>query len=135
RAGQGRGGRLTKDEGRAVLMLFLLCIPLTLYWACYEQQGNTIALFAADNTDRTVDLLFWRGEMPATWIQSFNPFMIFAFTPFVLALWARQARSGTEPSSVNKMMQGCLYMAARNLIMVVAALLWGDTGKASATSV
>jgi len=122
---------LTADQRRAVLILFLLTIPIALYWACYEQQGNTIALWAADNTDRTIDLYFWRGEMPATWIQSFNPLMIFAFTPFVLALWARQARSGTEPSSVNKMMQGCLYMAAANLIMVVAALLSGDTGKAS----
>ena len=122
---------LTKDEWRAVFMLFLLCIPLTLYWACYEQQGNTIALFAADNTDRTVDLLFWRGEMPATWIQSFNPFMIFAFTPFVISLWARQARSGSEPTSANKMMQGCIYMAAANLIMVGGVLLAGETGKSS----
>ena len=122
---------LTREERRAVLILILLCIPITLYWACYEQQGNTIALWAADNTDRTVDLYFWRGEMPATWIQSFNPFMIFAFTPFVLALWARQARAGSEPSSVSKMMQGCLYMAAANLIMVVAALLAGETGKSS----
>ena len=32
---------LTSDERRAVFALIILCIPLTLYWACYEQQGNT----------------------------------------------------------------------------------------------
>jgi proton-dependent oligopeptide transporter, POT family len=131
RAAHRARASLTKDEWHAVLMLLFLCIPLTLYWACYEQQGNTIALFAADNTDRTIDLFFWRGEMPATWIQSFNPFMIFAFTPFVISRWARQARSGSEPSSANKMMQGCVYMAAANLIMVGAVLLAGETGKSS----
>ena len=30
----------------------------------------------------------------STWFQAFNPFMIFAFTPFVVALWARQAARG-----------------------------------------
>ena len=27
-------------------------------------------------------------QIPTTWFQSFNPFMIFAFTPFVIAWWA-----------------------------------------------
>ncbi len=122
---------LTKEERRAVVVLILLCIPMTLYWACNEQQGNTIALWAADNTDRTIDLFIWRGEFPVTWIQSFNPLMIFAFTPFVIALWARQAKKGNEPSSINKMTLGCLCMAAANVIMVLAAVLAGETGKAS----
>jgi POT family proton-dependent oligopeptide transporter len=113
------------------MALLLLCIPLTLYWACYEQQGNTIVLFAADNTDRTIDLVFWRGEIPVTWIQTFNPFMIIAFTPFLVALWTRQAARGTEPNSVIKMTHGCLYMTAANLMMVAAVMLAGETGKAS----
>src|SRR5580704_1096726 len=45
---------LSGDEKHAVLWLVLLILPLTLYWACYEQQGNTIALWAADNTDRNI---------------------------------------------------------------------------------
>ena len=31
--------------------LLLLTIPLTLYWACNEQQGNTMALWSMNNTD------------------------------------------------------------------------------------
>ena len=71
-------------------------IPLTLWWACYEQQGNTIALWADDNTDRTLipGLIDW--QIPVTWFQSFNPLMIFAFTPFLIALWTRQAKQGAR---------------------------------------
>jgi proton-dependent oligopeptide transporter, POT family len=95
---------------------------VTFFWATYEQQGNTLALWADTYTDRTINLFFWVGEIPTTWFQAFNPFMIFAFTPFIVALWARQAASGREPSTVTKMALGCLGVAVANLIMVVAAL-------------
>ena len=98
---------------------------MSLFFATYEQQGNTIALWADEHTDRTIDLLFWRGEIPTTWFQAFNPFMIFAFTPFVVALWARQARRGTEPSTLTKMALGCFGFAAANVIMAAAALYAG----------
>ncbi len=48
--------------------------------------------------------------------------MIFAFTPFVVAFWARQSRRGAEPSTLTKMALGCFGCAAANLIMAVAAL-------------
>src|SRR5262249_20117123 len=93
-----------------------------LFWATYEQQGNTIALWADAYTDRTINLIIWTGEIPTTWFQGFNPLMIMAFTPLVLALWARQAKSGSEPSTISKMALGCLGVAAANLIMAVAAI-------------
>ena len=97
---------LDRDEWRSVLALLVLFVPTTFFWATYEQQGNTIALWADDYTDRTIDLLIWRGEIPVTWFQAFNPFMIFAFTPFIIALWTWQARRRAEPSSVTKMALG-----------------------------
>jgi POT family proton-dependent oligopeptide transporter len=97
-----------------------------LFWGTYEQQGNTIALWADDYTDRSIDLIVWHGEIPTTWFQAFNPFMIFAFTPFIVALWARQARRGAEPSTVVKMSIGCFCAALANLIMVAAA--WRAAG-------
>lgn len=122
---------LTTNERQSVRWLILLILPLTLYWACYEQQGNTIALWAADNTDRSVNLLFWRGQIDVTWFQSVNPLMIFAFTPFVVSLWRRQASRRSEPTTANKMIMGCLCMAVANVIMAVAAALAGPAGKAS----
>src|SRR6478736_10245464 len=79
---RGREKRpLSPDERRAIGAIAILFVPVTLFWATYEQQGNTIALWAEDYTNRTFDLGFWRGEIPAEWFQSFNPFLIFAFTP------------------------------------------------------
>jgi POT family proton-dependent oligopeptide transporter len=51
--------------------------------------------------------------------------MIFAFTPFILALWRRQTAAGREPSTVAKMAYGCFYNAAAHLILFAAALAAG----------
>jgi POT family proton-dependent oligopeptide transporter len=112
---------LARSEWQAVLALIALFLPVTLFWATYEQQGNTIPLWADDHTNRSIDLLFWRGEIPTTWFQAFNPFMIFAFTPLVIMLWARQAERGTEPSTITKMAIGCLLCALSYVIMAGAA--------------
>ncbi len=46
---------LGPDERRAVVALLILFVPMSLFWATYEQQGNTIALWADQHTDRTVE--------------------------------------------------------------------------------
>src|SRR5256714_3848978 len=119
-------GPLDRIERRAIIALLLLFLPNTLFWATYEQQGNTIALWADDYTDRTINLLIWRGEIPTTWFQAFNPFMIFAFTPLVVALWTWQAERGKEPSTVVKMALGCFGCALSYVIMAGAA--WQAAG-------
>ena len=121
---------LDRGEWRAVMALLVLFVPNTLFWATYEQQGNTIMLWADASTDRAINLVVATGEIPTTWFQAFNPFMIFAFTPFVVALWTRQAERGTEPSTISKMALGCLGVAAANLIMALAAFA-ANGGKAS----
>ena len=98
---------LTPADWRAIAALLVLFLPNTLFWATYEQQGNTVALWADAYTDRSVNLLFGHASIPVTWFQAFNPFMIFAFTPAIIWLWAWQARRGREPSSVTKMAIGC----------------------------
>jgi proton-dependent oligopeptide transporter, POT family len=117
---------LHRRERRGILALIALFVPATLFWATYEQQGNTIVLWADDHTDRAINLIFWHGEIPVTWFQAFNPFMIFAFTPLVVALWAWQAKRGKEPSTVTKMSIGCFGVTLANLIMVAAA--WQAAG-------
>ena len=123
--------RLTPEERRGVTALLLLFIPVTFFWAGYEQQGNTIALWADGFTDRAIDLGFWQATIPTTWFQSFNPFMIFAFTPFIVALWRRQAARNAEPTTVTKIAIGCLGVALANLIMAYAAWHAGESAKAS----
>lgn len=125
-AGEGKEGGepkrpLGRDEWRRILALALLFVPTALFWATYEQQGNTIALWADAQTDRAINLLVWQGHIPVTWFQAFNPFMIFAFTPFIVALWAWQARRNSEPSTVTKMALGCFGIAFANLVLLLAA--------------
>jgi POT family proton-dependent oligopeptide transporter len=121
---------LGRDEWRGVVALLVLFVPTALFWATYEQAGNTIVLWADANTDRTLGVFGFSGEIPTTWFQAFNPFMIFAFTPFVVALWTRQAARGSEPSTIAKMSLGCFGVAFSYLIMAVAAWYVGG-GKAS----
>jgi proton-dependent oligopeptide transporter, POT family len=116
---------LSGEDWRAIGALLVLFIPNMLFWAAYEQQGNTIVLWADSYTDRTVNLIFWQTQIPVTWFQSFNPFMIFAFTPFIVSLWARQARAGREPSTAAKMAIGCFGVALSNLVLLAAALYAG----------
>src|SRR6187397_3598924 len=84
---------IDNDGRRSIFALLLLFLPVSLFWATYEQQGNTIALWADQFTDRRL----FGAEIPVTWFQAFNPFMIFAFTPFVVAFWRHQGPN--EPST------------------------------------
>ncbi len=112
---------LARYEWRSMAALAVLFVPTTLFFATYEQQGNTIALWADTYTNRNIDLVVWHGEIPVTWFQMFNPLMIFAFTPLVIALWSWQARRGGAPSTITKMALGCFAVALAYLIMVGAA--------------
>jgi POT family proton-dependent oligopeptide transporter len=111
---------MRRDEWLAIGAILLLMLPVGLYWGCYEQQGNTIALWVDQYTNRQV----LGGEIPVTWFQSLNPFMIFAFTPFIVAFWRRQG--SREPSTVAKMAIGCLLNALAYLVLAVAA--WNAAG-------
>jgi proton-dependent oligopeptide transporter, POT family len=128
RTAAGETRRFGRDEWGAIAALLILSLPVTLFWATYEQSGNTIALWADQHTDRSIDLLVWRGEIPTTWFQAFNPFMIFAFTPFIVALWKWQGDA--EPTTVTKMAIGC-FLNALSYILLVAAAAQADLGKAS----
>jgi proton-dependent oligopeptide transporter, POT family len=118
-----------QDEARlrrAFFGVLALFVPAALFFAAYEQQGNTIALWAESFTDRSIDLVVWKGELPITWFQAFNPLMVFLFTPPLVAWWASQARRGREPKTLTKMALGCLGVALAYLVMAFAA--WINLG-------
>jgi proton-dependent oligopeptide transporter, POT family len=136
-ADEPRGSPLAREtkpleagERRALLALIGTCALVTLFWAAYDQQGNTVLLWAEDFTDRSIDLGFWRGEIPSPWFLALNPLLIFVFTPPIVRRWAQQSRRGTEPFPITKMAFGCLCLALANLLMAGAAS--AAAGKASA---
>jgi len=130
RAAHAERQPLSREQWRAIVALLVLFLPNTLFWATYEQMGNTTILWIDTNVDRSIDLFGWTARIPTTWFLAFNPFMIFAFTPFVITLWKRQAERRTEPSTITKMALGCFGVTAANLVKAFAAFHAG-AGQAS----
>jgi POT family proton-dependent oligopeptide transporter len=108
---------LTSDEKKRVYALIVLCALNIVFWGVYEQQGNTMQLWADRNTNW--NLLGF--EIPSTWYQSFNPLMIFILAPLLNIYWAWQSGRKKEPSSVVKMAIGCFLLGASYVIMILAA--------------
>ena len=110
--------RLPADERPRVIGLSIACLLTAAFWGVYEQQGNTLQLWADESTQWPTVFGF---TIPSTWYQAFNPLAIWIFVPILNGLWAWQARRGSEPGSLNKMALGCVVMGLGYIVMIVAA--------------
>ena len=118
---------LTQDERRRVFALVLLCALNIIFWGIYEQQGNTLQLWA----DRNTNWNFFGLDIPSTWFQALNPFMIFLLAPLLNIFWTWQCRRRSEPSSIRKMALGCLLAGVSYLVMMLAAQSTGSGERGS----
>ena len=109
--------QMTRSHSSRVGAICFACLIVGAFWAVYEQQGNTLQIWADKNTQ----LHFLGFTMPSTWYQAFNPFMIWFFTPVLTSLWGRQAAAGREPTSLMKMAIGLILLALGFVVMIVAA--------------
>lgn len=105
---------LTREQWNAIIGLGVLCLVNIVFWAVYEQQGNTMQLFADRNTDWHV----FGWEMPSTWFQSFNPGFIILGTIPLTMFWGWQRTRNKEPGSVIKMALGCIMLGASFLVLM-----------------
>ncbi len=105
---------LNADDYRRIVALILVCTITIVFWGIYEQQGNTLQILADERANW--GLFGW--EMPSTWFQSFNPFLIFILTPFLSKIWGWQSKRLKEPSSVTKMGFGCAIMGIGFLLLM-----------------
>jgi POT family proton-dependent oligopeptide transporter len=109
---------ITKDEWTRIIALLVLCALNIIFWGVYEQQGNTMQVWAEQSTHWPVIFGF---QLPSSWFQAFNPLMIFAFAPVLTMFWGMQSKRGKEPTSVTKMAIGCFLLGLSYIIMIVAA--------------
>jgi len=107
-------------------MIFLLFAPSALFWAAFEQQGNTIAFWAENFVDREISISALRLTIPTTWFQTLNPLMIFLFTPPLVAFWTRQSQNGREPSTIRKLALGCFGVGCAYLVLALSAATAAD---------
>jgi len=131
RTPQAAASPFDKRERLAISGLVAVFLLTSFFWATYEQQGNTLMLWAEDFTDRRVDLGIWHGHIPTTWFLALNPLMIFLCTPILIRLWARQARDGMEMSTIGKLSLAFFFVGMANLVMAAAALTLEPGGKSS----
>jgi POT family proton-dependent oligopeptide transporter len=108
---------LTREEWLRVMAIVAVVSLVVVFWAVFEQQGNTMQLWADENTNWN----FMGVAIPSTWFQAFNPAMIFIFAPMLGGFWAWQNRRRQEPSSLMKMGIGCSLLGLSYIIMIVAS--------------
>ena len=118
---------LTGKDWQVIGGLILLATLNILFWAVYEQQGNTLQLFVDQNTDRHIG--GW--EMPSSWFQSLNPVFIFLLAPLLDRLSAFLAGRGRDPSSIAKMALGAGLLGASFLVLIFAVDGLQNTDKIS----
>lgn len=112
---------LSRREWQAIAGLLALATINILFWAVYEQQGNTLQLFADQNTDWEI----WGWNMPSTWFQALNPAFIIILAPLLGSLPGRQF------SSIGKMAFGAGLLALAFLLLILAVVDVPENAKIS----
>jgi proton-dependent oligopeptide transporter, POT family len=105
-----------EDRNRVFVVLTMLCFSAT-FWFVFQQAGSSLTLFAKEYTRRVV----WGFEIPASWFQTVNAFLIVALGPIFAWIWTR--RAGRFPSSPVKFAMGLLFAALGFFLLVPAAHL------------
>lgn len=115
-----------QERGRIIVLMVLIFFSIT-FWACFEQAGSSMTLFAKRLTD--LHVLGW--EVPVSWLQAINPgFIILLGIPFSM-LWSKLGRAGRDPSSPLKFSLGLIQLGAGFVAMVFAAQQASSGEKAS----
>ncbi|WP_139351410.1 peptide MFS transporter [Rhodanobacter sp. B05] len=102
---------------RFALLIGIAAI-VVIFRGAYEQVGNTIALWADTGINRQLGS-GW--TIPMTWFISIDSLVVFAFTPVLVARWARLARRGIETPLLGRMAFGAAIVAASYVALGLVA--------------
>ncbi|SDW51955.1 proton-dependent oligopeptide transporter, POT family [Lutibacter oricola] len=101
-------------KDRMIALIIFMVINIT-FWACFEQAGTSLTLFADRNVDRSI----FGWEMPASMTQFFNPFFIIVFGSIFSVMWVKLSKIGKNPSIPLKFAFGIIQLALGFLITQV----------------
>ena len=104
---------LNREDKERIAVIFILSFFVVFFWACFEQAGASLTVFADRQTDR--DIMGW--TMPASWFQSVNAVAIVLFAPIFAWLWTQLAKVKADPSTPVKMSLGFFFMALGYLVI------------------
>ncbi len=109
---------LTRDEKTRTWWLagvIALLIPVNV---TYTMIWNIGVVWV----DQHVDLASPFGNVPASWFNSVDSFASVIVAPFLIALWAWQARRNTEPDAMTKIAIGAVISGVSGLILAAGSL-------------
>jgi POT family proton-dependent oligopeptide transporter len=112
-----------EQERRHVSAFVWIFLGAALFWMIFEQAGSTLTLFAETVTDLTVAGGF---ELPASWLQSINPFFIVVFAPVFSAVWLRWGQRA--PRTSVKFGVALVIVGFSFLILIIPTLAYLDSG-------
>ena len=105
-----------------MIALVIMMIVNVVFWACFEQAGTSLTLFADRNVNR--EIFGWM--MPASMTQFFNPFFIVTFGSFFSWMWIKLSQMGKNPSIPMKFSLGILQLGAGFLVTLVGLMFVND---------
>ena len=108
--------KISSAERKRILAVLLIVFSTIPFWACYEQFGSSLSVFA----DRHIARTLGHFEIPASWFQSINPVVILLFAPVAAGLWEWLRRRGKEPSAPRKMVFAYIFLAVGFVFATVA---------------
>lgn len=109
-----REGEVWRDRMIALVIFMLIN---TVFWACFEQAGTSLTLFADRNIDR--EIFGW--IMPASMTQFFNPMFILFFGTIFSFMWVYLDKIGKNPSIPMKFSLGILQLGLGFLVTLIGA--------------
>lgn len=107
---------LTPGQIKAIFGLIILSITNIVFWGVFEQQGNSLQVFATNNTDWSL----FGMTMPSTWLQVFNPLFIVLMGSSMTMLWNNMGKK--QPSTVSKMAIGAALLGLGFVFLVIPTL-------------
>jgi len=106
------GFKESKVYGQRMIALVIFMIINITFWACFEQAGTSLTLFADRNVNR--EIFSWL--MPASMTQFFNPGFIILFGSVFSIMWIKLSQIGKNPSIPMKFALGILQLGLGFLI-------------------
>ena len=105
-----KGGKVLRDR---MIILILLMFFNIVFWACFEQAGSSLTLFA----DRNIDRVIFGWEMPAAQTQFFNPAFILIFGIVFSYMWVKLSKIGKNPNIPMKFGLGIVQLGLGYLVV------------------
>jgi proton-dependent oligopeptide transporter, POT family len=106
--------RFSKPEQKKIFAAVIFFLISSLFWACYEQCGGSLALFVLHNVDLKMGGIRFSGLSlnsfaPAAWLV--------VLTPFSIKLWQWLHAKNLSPRSYTKFMIAFLAVACCFLLL------------------